>query len=268
MDREQFTSHLPVIYQTIRYVTRRAGLSADERMDFESVVLLKLIEQDYAVFRAFRGQCSMQTYLTTVVRRCLLDFRVKEWGRWRASQAARRLGSAATALEQLIAREGFTAREAVTTLAQQRERWGLSSSGAWRLHDALPPRTQRPRTVELNTDWPDADDTGPGARLDAAVLRDQSGRVRRALAEALGALSAAERRLLRMRFGDGMHINHIADATETDARSLYRRFDTLLRRLRRELNRRALTMSAIRPLLGHVEFGIESVLTESARRHP
>src|SRR5262245_6045718 len=137
MDSEQFTQTLPLIHQAIRHVVRRARLTADERTEFTSVVLLKLIEHNYAVLRAFRGQCAMQTYLVVVVRRCLLDFRVKHWGRWRASQAARRLGSAATALEQLVARDGLTPGEAVTTVAQQRARWGLTTGEAWRLHDAL-----------------------------------------------------------------------------------------------------------------------------------
>jgi RNA polymerase sigma factor (sigma-70 family) len=267
MDREQFTQHLPLIQRAIRHVSQRAKLTADQRTEFTSVALLKLIENDYAVLRAFRGQCALQTYLVAVVRRCLLDLRIKQWGRWRASQAARKMGSAATALEQLIARDGLTAREAVTMLAQQRERWGLSTHEAWQLHEALPCRLQRPRSVELNSDWA-ATAAGPDAALDAAALRNEAGRVRQALASALESLSAADRRLLRMRFGDGMHINHIAAATEADARALYRRFDALLRRLRRELSERALTMTAIRPLLGHQEFGIESVLTESSRRHP
>jgi RNA polymerase sigma factor for flagellar operon FliA len=268
MDSEQFTQTLPLIDRAIRHVVRRARLTADQRTEFTSVVLLKLIEDNYAVLRAFRGQCAMQTYLVVVVRRCLLDFRVKQWGRWRASQAARRLGSAATALEQMVVRDGLPVREAVATVAQQRERWGLSSGDAWRLHEALPHRPQRPRDVELDSDWAAPHDAAPDAGLDADALRDRSGHVRRALAIALRSLSPDDRQLLRMRFGDGMHINRIAVQTDADARSLYRRFDALLRRLRRALSEQALTMSGIRPLLGHVEFGIESVLTESSRQHP
>jgi hypothetical protein len=53
---------------------------------------LKLIENDYRILRSFEGLASLGTYLTTVIARLFLDFQIHEWGRWRPSAAATRLG--------------------------------------------------------------------------------------------------------------------------------------------------------------------------------
>ena len=105
--------HLDFIDKMARIFSSRDGLSADEAEDFTSWVHERLIEDDYAVFRKFRGESALTTYLTMVISRLRHDHRVAEWGRWRPSAEAIRKGSDAVALEKLVYRDHHTVGEAV-----------------------------------------------------------------------------------------------------------------------------------------------------------
>ena len=54
----------------VSFIGRRRRLAAHELEEFAAHVNLKLIEDDYAVFRKFEGRSSLRTYLTVVVQRC------------------------------------------------------------------------------------------------------------------------------------------------------------------------------------------------------
>src|SRR4030095_15510318 len=100
-----FLTHLPAIDGIARAAARRRRLTPDEADEFRSTVRLRLLEEDYAVIREFRGSSSFKTFLTVVIARQCLDFRASAWGRWRASSRARRLGDTAVALQHLMIRE-------------------------------------------------------------------------------------------------------------------------------------------------------------------
>ena len=108
---ELFLENLPLIEQIIGHCCRRSRLSPQEGEDFGGTVKLKLIEEDYAVFRLYRGDSAMGTYLSIVIGRLLLDYQNHIWTKWRASARARRLGPVAERLERLLGREGFRPRE-------------------------------------------------------------------------------------------------------------------------------------------------------------
>ena len=55
---------------------------------------------------ATRGRGSLNTYLRVVIERLVLDMRVTNWGKWRPSARARRLGAEAVLFEQLTVRDG------------------------------------------------------------------------------------------------------------------------------------------------------------------
>jgi RNA polymerase sigma factor (sigma-70 family) len=74
-------------------------------------------------------------------------------------------------------------------------------------------------------------------------MRDQ--RVAEALAGALRTLPAADSRILRLRFSEGLSISSIARSEGIDQASLYRRVATLLRRLRRDLEARGIEAPAV-----------------------
>ena len=82
-----FINSLPMINDVIRAVCRRGRVSADEEKEFASSVILKLIGNDYQIFRQFRGgSAALRTFLFKVIHRHLMDRRNSEWGRWRPSK--------------------------------------------------------------------------------------------------------------------------------------------------------------------------------------
>src|SRR5260221_10151464 len=111
-----FLSQLDLIERVIRFVSSRQHLSASDADDFASHVKLKLIEADYAVFRKFQGRSSLRTYLTIVIERLFLDYRISAWGKWRASAQAKRGGQGAGLLEQLLVRDGYGFEQACELL--------------------------------------------------------------------------------------------------------------------------------------------------------
>src|SRR4051794_1597158 len=98
----QLEQHLGWIRRRAAALCRHDRLDADETDDFVSVALTRLVDDDYAVLRKFRGDCALTTYLTVVLAMLYRDFRVSRWGRWRPSAEARRRGPAAVALETLV----------------------------------------------------------------------------------------------------------------------------------------------------------------------
>lgn len=75
---EWFRSNVPLIERLSRFVCRDARLSPADVDDFVSYVMLKLIDNDYAVLRKFEGRCQMSSYVIVVVRRAFSDFLAHE----------------------------------------------------------------------------------------------------------------------------------------------------------------------------------------------
>src|SRR5262249_41085426 len=69
-------------------------------------------ENDARRIKEFRNESSFRTYLIAVVKRLYSDHRVQQFGKWRASAAARRGGGLYEKVEELVYRDGYTAREA------------------------------------------------------------------------------------------------------------------------------------------------------------
>ena len=137
-----FLQHLDLIEKTIRAVCREKQLAKEEADDFAQSVHLKLLEDSGAVLRKYRGQASLPTYLRTVVLRHLLDQRNSQWGKWRPSAKAVRLGPHAERLEKLLVRDGLTLEEAVQILMTELR---LTRIEIETLASELPPRVARRR---------------------------------------------------------------------------------------------------------------------------
>src|SRR4051812_10993832 len=101
-----FLSELPRVERAIQRACRNSRLRQEETEDFASHVRLKLIENDYAVFRKFQGKCTLNTYLNMVVLNLLHDYQNRRWGKWRPCAAANHLGKVAIKLDQLLSRDG------------------------------------------------------------------------------------------------------------------------------------------------------------------
>ena len=229
-------SELQILTRVVRDIARARRLSSDDAAEFEQTVHVKLLERKYEVFRRFRGESSLRTYLTAVVTRLFLDWRNSAYGRWRTSAAARRGGPRAVALERLIVRDGYTVNEAIETLgvggAEKPEE-------LHRIADQLPSRTRR-RLVgdEVLANLPGPEFVDPIAERDRK--RDASIAMR-LLAGALDSLPSEDRRLLRLRYAGAHSVVAIGRMLQSDPKKVYRRLNRTLRRLRQNISAAAMT---------------------------
>jgi RNA polymerase sigma factor (sigma-70 family) len=81
-----FTANVPLIERLSRFVCREARMNPADADDFVSHVMLKLVNDDYAVLRKFEGRCQLSSFLIVVVRRALSDFLARERGKYRPSK--------------------------------------------------------------------------------------------------------------------------------------------------------------------------------------
>ena len=91
-------SQLTLIQHLAARVARSNRLSESDEADFVSFVLVKLLEDDCARIRKFSYKSTLRTFLSVVVTRLFIDFARHEWGRFRPSAKARRLGPIANDL--------------------------------------------------------------------------------------------------------------------------------------------------------------------------
>ena len=223
-----FVGHLGWIERVAGAVCRRHGSSREDAEDFSSWAKLKLIEDDYAVFRKFRGESSITTYLTVVIAMLYRDYRIHRWGRWRPSAAARRHGALAVRLETLVYRDRLPfdqAAEALRTAGQT----DLPDRQLANLLAELPARRAGGPT-EVGSD-PLAD--APAAdRADSLVIADEAEAGRKVIECLMARLPPEDRVMLRMRFWEGMSVAEIARGLGLPQKPLYRRMDRALADLR------------------------------------
>ncbi len=242
-----FLEHLDLIDRVADSVSRRSRFPKEDREDFKQWVKMRIVKDDYAVLRKFKGRCSFGVYLTNVVHYRFQDYRNHLWGKYRPTEKARRLGDEAVALELRIVRDGMTLSEAIEDLLQrgaQAERADLEELAA-----QLPVRVQRRQVDEILLEQIGVD--GDVAREIEDRERDSLlGDVRKALDRALDELSKEDRILLRMHYEEGVKISLLARSWEVSQRSLYTRRDRCLRHLRRALKEAGLEWDAVRNLIG------------------
>jgi len=240
-DRQPTPEQLAVLDSVIRQAARAGRLQPQDAEDFSQSVHLRLIERQYDVFDRFDGRSSLRTYLTVVVRRLLLDSRNAEHGKWRSSATALKLGEAAIALERLIYRDSHQASEAIRVL---RSRGCMESTVRLNeLWDQLPKR--QPRRVVSSDSLDALPVTAFEDPLEAEHRRRRRVQVASAVARMLQQLSPEDRWLLRARYQGTQSIRSVAQALDLDPKALYRRYDRVLRTLRRSLESAGVTESQI-----------------------
>jgi RNA polymerase sigma factor for flagellar operon FliA len=239
-----FLSHLDAIERAIAFVASRYRLSSAEAEEFGSFAKLKLIEGDYAILRKFQGRSSVRTYLSIVVGRLFLDYRVHEWGRWRPSAEARRQGPVAVLFEQLTSRDGH-AFDAAHELMRTKHGVDIAREDLDRIAGRLPVRVKRRfETLDALANVPaervGADEPAAEHEREAAAVR-----VSAVLRDAMTDLDAQDRLLLAMRFEDGRTVAQIASTLRLDQRSLYTRVNRLLSQLRSRLESAGVDAGAV-----------------------
>jgi RNA polymerase sigma factor (sigma-70 family) len=263
-----FLSSLDTIERAARFVARREGLSPPDADDLAATVRLVLLENDYAVLRGFEGRCSLATYVASIAHRLAADARIHAGGRWRPSAEAKRAGEGAVLLESLVVRDHKSVEEALPLV--QKIDPAMTRESAEALLKRLPVRGVRARLVALDERVPEqevdsetveervlAHDRNTAAATASTVVRD-----------ALSQLSADDRVLLRLRFGNGMRVSAIARAWQCEQQLLYRRIETIVRRLRRQLTDAGIDAVTAAQLIDTDGPGLEFGWTESEKTAP
>ena len=245
-----FLAHLPYIERVATHACWRHGFSREETQDFVSHVKIKLIEDNYAVFRKYTGKSTLPTYLTTVVQNLFRDHLNHLWGKWRPSAEAIRLGSLAIQLERLF-RDGRTLAEACEILLTNHHveatRQELEDLAAKLPHRAPPRRMESEEALENRP----SQELTPDERLEAQENKTRHQEVLEILKEVLDLFPAEDALLVKM--SCELKISEIARQLKLDQKPLYRRLEKILNALRQELERRGVQADEIRGLLGAPE---------------
>ena len=231
---ELFVAHLDVVERAIGFVCSRNHLSQSDGDDFSSYVMLRIVEDDYAVFSSFQGRASLRTYLTVVIQRMLLDYRVRAWGRWRPSAEAKRCGPLAIRLEELLVRDGCRIEEAYEALVTNH---GLqvTRDELERLAARLPPRTTRHFESDDALAGMAAADRAADELVTERHRQETAARVSRVLQGVMSGLEQQDRLILVLKFEDGRTVADIAATLRLEQKALYRRVEKLLEKLREGL---------------------------------
>jgi RNA polymerase sigma factor (sigma-70 family) len=244
---ELFLANVPTIDRIAAFICRRHHV-ADDAEEFAAQVKLDLIERNYEIVRKFEGRATFSTYLTTVMHRLFYQDRVREWGKWRPSAEAKRLGDGAIALEKLLTRDGFTFGEAVRKMTADGER---SVAELEAIHLRLPPRQSRPMLVSEDSVSDVASSVSAEDSLESHD-REQSARAAvRVLDEVIATFDPEDRLILQLRFWHARRVADIATDLHLDQKKTYKRIDKLLARLRGALERAGLSRSIIEDVVTH-----------------
>jgi len=229
---ELLVRHITFIEKMAVIYCRRDGLSPDETDDFTSWAKERLIENDYAVLRKFRGESTLTTFLTMVLSRLYKDHRVARWGRWRASAEAKRRGPDAVLLETLVFRDGHSLSEAIQLL-RARGQTALSDRELIQVYESLGSGVRgRPSFVGSDP----LEHSAAPERADDAVDRDEAeahrARMAAALRRVVDELPPEDAVIVRMRFLEGLSVAQIARVRGVEQKPLYRRLERALLQMR------------------------------------
>jgi RNA polymerase sigma factor for flagellar operon FliA len=264
-----YLENLRSIERIAAFVARRNHLSGDEAAEFIQEVRVRLLDDDYAVLRKFQGRSSFSTYLHTVIHRLFHQYRVEQWGKWRPSAEAKRLGDKAITLERLITRDGYTLDEAVSVLTTpggaQYTRAELEA-----IYVRLPNRGPRPMLVSTEIS-PDVMTVDPDAhdRVETAD-RQRSARTAAATIDGLlASMSAEDRLILQMRYWDALKVPDIASRLRVEQKKVYKRLERLCGVMRTALERAGVGKAEVGTLLGRGDQEIHFyVLRKTGEIHP
>ncbi len=236
----------PAVEAAATRTARRFRLTDDQAEDLRSELWVKVSARQGRLLRHFRGQASIETYLTSVAHNLLLDQRIRDWGRWRPSVVARQHGPLGIELDRLIRRDGFTMSEA--------EQWFLAAypetDRSW-LRELCQRLKARSRRTFVAAECVDHYQSDPAVDLQAeAEAARERRRALAALRRALDGLAPADRQLLIHRYCHGISLATLAEQTAQAAKPLYRHCEQLLRDLRRAIERDGVTRAAVTGWIG------------------
>lgn len=243
-----FLAHLDVVERAIDFVCSRNHLSSTDADDFSSYVTLRIVEDGYEVFARFEGRATLRTYLTVVIQRMLLDYRVRVWGRWRPSAEAKRCGPLAIRLEELLARDGCLLDEAYEVL-KTNHGLTVTRDELEQLAARLPPRSPRRFESEEALATMASEDASADELVKEHDRQELAARVSRALRSVMSGLDQEDQLILLLRFEDGRTVADIAATLRLEQKALYRRVKDLLSKLRKGLEAEGIDAAAVQDIL-------------------
>lgn len=249
-----FLAHLGWIDRVASIACSKHGVWGAEAEDFSGWVRIKLMEDDYAVLRSFRGGSQLKTYLASVVVRHFFTYNRTRQGRWRPSAAAERLGSPARELEMLVQRDRYTLEQAGEKLRTA----GLTTLSDTELARLLAKLPERPplRPVQVDPElvlYATPNVSRADERVTAAEVEARRDEMMDALGQALKQLEPEEQVIVKMHFADGYTLADVARALGLEQKPLYRRVERLRARLRAFLEGAGLRGDDVRVLLYEME---------------
>lgn len=243
-----FLANRALIERLIGFTAARQRLSRVDREEFASFVWVRLIENDYHILRQFSERSLLKTYLTTVILRLLYDYRIAQWGKWRPSAQAQRLGPLAVQLERLLTRDRLTREEAFeqlqASLPEPPARDELDALAA-----QLPPRIPRTTVSEEALANVPAASPAPDAGVLAAERAELAARAIAALRVALAELDDTTRSVMVLRYNGGLSVPRIAAMLQIEAKPLYRLMDQVREKLRATLEAAGISAADVQELL-------------------
>jgi RNA polymerase sigma factor (sigma-70 family) len=242
-----FLENRPFIEKVVAQSCRRSHFSPEEAKDFASCVNIKLIEDDYGVFRQFKGDSNLETYLATVIKRFVLDYRNHIWGKWRESAEAKRLGDVAERLEKLLVREKHSFDEAVQIL-RINEKLGMTEAELADLRAKLPQRAGRQIVGEEALQGIPARELRPDEEFEEKEKQRKCRRILMKLRRALEGLSDNDRVFVLLAME--MKVADIARVQGLEQKPLYRRVEKICKELKKALEREGVRREDVKEILG------------------
>lgn len=228
-------------------VARRRRLSRDDADDLRSEVWLKLLKDEHSALARFEARSSLLSYLIIIADRCVLDWHIRDLGKWRPSQKAQSAGPLAVQFERLTQRVGMSPTEAHETI---RTMTGLNATDVHQALSELPRRgpSRKRASLDAVVALP-CHDARPDIALERGRRAARAREIRRALRLGLSRISADDLELLTRRFIERETVATISRDTGHEQKGLYRRYDGLFRQLRDSLSAAGISASDIRALL-------------------
>jgi RNA polymerase sigma factor for flagellar operon FliA len=221
-------------------------MTGTEAEDFASDVRLHFLQHDCQVLRRFEGRSRLTTYINVVIQRLYFDYRNRQWGRWRPSAEAKRLGPTAILFERYVTRDRWTCAQAIEMLK-------VSHNVGAREIELLLTRLSSRACGRESVSELEADKIEGPSRADANVVRAEydflAKRIHLAFDRARQGLSAEDALVLKMRFEDGLAVVDIARALHRDQKRLYRTIEGILARLRKSLEAEGISGAEVATML-------------------
>jgi RNA polymerase sigma-70 factor, ECF subfamily len=109
---------LGLVYHVVQHAAhlRSFDLQPEDTEDIAAQVLVEIVDNDYAVLRHFRGQCSLATYLTVVARRTCVQELAR---RAAAHEADANAGKRVDGVDRLRPHAGLESLEEVAKLLRK-----------------------------------------------------------------------------------------------------------------------------------------------------